>query len=306
MPTLRDHLNWRIKTRWHDRVVRGVVHTPPLTPRDDGVLLFSMIGTRVVLPYLVAVKSFAAALGRGRVVIVDDGSLTAADHALLAHHLGKPQIIPIAQVDTGPCPRGGTWERLLAILDLRRDHYVIQLDSDTVTFGSVPEVAAAIDAGRSFMLRGEASAALVPMRDFPATLAREAGRVHVQRAIEERLDHIALPGIAAPRYARGCSGFAGFAPSDEGRGIAEAFSTQAEALLGAQTWAEWGTEQVTSNVVIANDPDPLLLPYDRYLNFWGEVLPAERRFVHFVGTCRFDGRTYLDATRDTIRALSAA
>ncbi|VVS96674.1 conserved hypothetical protein [Sphingomonas sp. EC-HK361] len=303
---LLDHLNWRVKTRWHARVVRGVIDTPPMIPRDDGVILFSMIGTQVVLPYLVAVKSFAVALGRGRVVIVDDGTLTDADRALLAHHLGQPRIIPIASVDTGPCPRGGTWERLLTILDLRRDDYVIQLDSDTVTFGDVPEVAAAIDAGRSFMLRGEESATLMPMSDFPATLAPEVGpRVHIQHAIEMRMDAIALPGVARPLYARGCSGFAGFAPSRGGRALAEAFSLQAQAMLGPR-WAEWGTEQVTSNVVIANSGDPLLLPYGRYLNFWGEALPADRRFVHFVGTCRFDGRVYLDATNNAIRALSAA
>ena len=307
MPTLRDHLNWRWKTHWHGRVVRAVTSTPPLVPRDDGVILFSMIGTRVVLPYLVAVKSLAAALGRGRVVILDDGTLTAADHALLAHHLGDPCVIPITSVDTGPCPRGGTWERLLTILDLRRDHYVIQLDSDTVTLGRVPEVAAAIDAGRSFMLRGEASATLMSMALFPATLAPEPrGRVHIQGAIEERVDAVTLPGIAVPLYARGCSGFAGFAPTDEARVVAEAFSRQAESMLGTERWAEWGTEQVTSNVVIANSRDPLLLPYDRYLNFWGDPLPADRRFVHFVGTCRFDGRTYLDATRNAISALGAA
>ena len=56
--------------------------------------------------------------------------------------------------------------------------------------------------------------------------------------------------------------FAGFAPSGEGRRIAEAFSREATALLGAERWAQWGSEQVTSNFVIANQPDPLLLPYD--------------------------------------------
>ena len=65
---------------------------------------------------------------------------------------------------------------------------------------AVPEVAGAVDAGRSFLLRGEASAALLPMADFPATLAPETGaRVHIQRAIEERLDEIALPGTLHPR-----------------------------------------------------------------------------------------------------------
>lgn len=299
-PTLFDHLNWRVKNRWHARVARAVLETPPLPARDDGVVLFSMIGARVLLPYLVAVKSFARGLGRGRVVIVDDGTLTAADRALLAHHLANPRIISIADVDTGPCPRGGTWERLLTILDLRRDAYVIQLDSDTVTVGPVDEVAAAIDAGRDFILRGEAEAELRPVGAFVAQLRRDPSpRPHIQHLIETRMDRA---GIA--RYVRGCSGFAGFARSDEGRAPAEAFSRAAEALTGADRWTEWGTEQVTSNVVLANRPDPLLLPYDRYLNFWDQGVPDSAGLVHFVGTCRFNGRAYLDATRAAIAALN--
>ena len=77
------------------------------------MVIFSMMGTRVLLPYLVAVKSFHAQLAIGRVVILDDGTLTAADRAVLAHHLGNPSILPIDAVKTGACPTGGTWERLL-------------------------------------------------------------------------------------------------------------------------------------------------------------------------------------------------
>lgn len=300
MPSLAEHLNWRTKTWWHARVARAVVETPPLMPRDDGVVLFSMVGTRAVLPYLVAVKSLARSLKRGRVAILDDGSLTPADRALLAHHLGDPLVIPIGRVDTGPCPRGGTWERLLTILDLRRDDYVIQLDSDTITMGPVPEVAAAIDAGRSFTLRGEASAELMDVGSFVATLPPDLSR-HIQCAIEQAIDRTGIT-----RYVRGCSGFAGFAPSLDGRAIAEAFSTAAEAIVGRARWAEWGTEQVTSNVVVANSANPLLLPYDRYMNFWNDGLPADPGLVHFVGTCRFDGIAYIDATRDAIAALNAS
>ncbi|WP_430635607.1 hypothetical protein [Sphingomonas hankookensis] len=81
--------------------------TPPIPASDDGVILFSMIGTAVLLPYLVAVKSLRQQLGRGRVVILDDGTLTDADHRVLAHHLNDPRIVAIGDVDTGPCPRGG-------------------------------------------------------------------------------------------------------------------------------------------------------------------------------------------------------
>ena len=303
MPSLAEHLNWWWKNRRHARVVRAVLDTPPLFPRDDGVVLFSMIGTAVLLPYLVAVKSLHHHLGRGRVVILDDGTLTQADRATLRHHCGDPVIHGIADVDTGPCPRGGTWERLLTILDARATDYVIQLDSDTVTKASLPDVLAAIDAGRSFCLRGEADAELMPVDAFAATLPPLAGPMHIQKAAERQLDQLAMPGL---RYARGCSGFAGFAPSGAGRALAEAFSAAMEARLGAARWREWGTEQVTSNLVIANEPDALLLPYDRYLNFWKIAPPADARLIHYVGTYRFYGESYMRATRAAIAGLSAA
>ena len=304
MATIAEHLNWRLKRWRHERLARGVLDTPPLPAHDDGVVIFSMIGTRVLLPYLVAVKSFGRALGRGRVVILEDGTLTDADRAVLRRHLDDPEILAADAVDTGPCPRGGTWERLLTILDRRRDAYMIQLDSDVVATGAVPEVLAAIDANRSFSLKGSAGSALLSAPDF--AVQRDPlppGRAHVQRAFEAVIEQLEVPGL---RYFRGCSGFAGFARADTGRVLAERVSAQGERLLGPARWAEWGTEQITSNLVIANEPDPLLLPYDRYLNFWDEAVPADARLVHFLGTCRYHGDAYLRATRAAIARLNAA
>src|SRR6187551_407944 len=109
-----DRLMRKSREIMHLRAARSVLATPQIVATRDPVLIFSMIGTRVLLPYLVAVKSFHAQLGVGRVVILDDGTLTAADRAVLAHHLANPSILPIDAVETGPCPMGGCWERLLA------------------------------------------------------------------------------------------------------------------------------------------------------------------------------------------------
>lgn len=285
-----------------ERVARGILQTAPIVPRDDGVILFSMMGTRVLLPYLVAIKSVHAALGTGRVVILDDGTLTSADRKILAHHCGEPEIRSIASVDTGPCPRGGTWERLLTILDLRREHYVIQVDSDIVARGPMPEVAQAIAQGRSFTLRGEAESE----RMDAAGIARQQAvyeTTHVQGLIEQAMDRVEIAGFDPVHYVRGCSGFAGFAPSGSGRSLAEAFSAEADRLLGRAKWSEWGSEQVTSNFVIANEPDPLLLPYDRYMNFWDEGVPEDARIVHFIGTYRFDRGFYRRAAGEAIARL---
>lgn len=310
MNRIAKKLNWLWKERAHRAVARDVLHTPPVKAAEDGLVLFSMIGTRVLLPYLVAVKSLHAKLRRGRIVILDDGTLTGPDRAVLATHLDNPQIISIADVDTGRCPRGGTWERLLTILDLRAEDYVIQLDSDAVTLAAVPEIAEAIDSNRSFTLRGDPDSRFLSFAEI-ASLTDDAAyflnpAAHVQGAIECGMDRVALPDVANPRYVRGCSGFAGFARGGNGRALAEAFSQEATRLLGEERWSRWGSEQVTSNVVIANEPDALLLPYARYFNFWNDGIPEDARFIHFIGSCRYVGNAYIDATRTAVAALQAA
>ncbi|MCJ2185445.1 hypothetical protein [Novosphingobium beihaiensis] len=303
MVTLIDRVQHKMREARHRRVARGILDTPPARPRDDGVVIFSMIGTRVLLPYLVAAKSLHARLDRGRFAILDDGTLTAADKAVLDAHLGKPQIYAIGDVDPGDCPRGGCWERLLTLLALRRENYVIQLDSDTVTAGPVDEVIEAVAAGRNFTLCGGIDSALLPVEDYAGDLAALDPSAHVQLLAETSLDRIGA-GLPHPRrYVRGCAGFAGFAPGGFDRTVADAYSREASALLGRDRWQEWGTEQVMSNVIISAENEPVLLPYARYMNFWNEAPPPGVNFVHFVGTYRFHGGYYDAATRQAIAAL---
>jgi hypothetical protein len=294
----------------HLRSARAVLDTPPIVPTGDRVLIFSMIGTRVLLPYLVAVKSLHARLGIGRVAILDDGSLTASDKAVLAHHLGDPEIRSIHDVDTGRCPRGGTWERLLTLLDLRGGDYVIQLDSDTVTVGDVPEVLAAIRDNLSFTLLGGPESDGVGALPLPAFVAQRypqgapAGRHHIQVAIESRFGD--YPDAASHRYVRGCSGFTGFARGGpSGRAGAEAFSQAGAALVGQERWTEWGTEQVASSFLLANEPGMRPLPYRRYLNYWNEAPNPDARFLHFVGTHRYSTAEYRTRSEEQTALLKA-
>jgi hypothetical protein len=309
MSGLRQRALRKAREWLHGRQARAVLETPPRKATADAPVLFSMIGTRVLLPYLVAAKSLHRRLGRGQFVILDDGTLTANDKAVLARHLDGPRIVHIDDVDTGPCPRGGTWERLLTLLDLRGEGYVIQLDSDTVTVGPVPEVERAIAEGRGFILPGDDDSQLLGIAEIAARTPRQYHRdtpgSHVQGAIESVMDEVAIPGREDLRYTRGCSGFAGFAPSDGGRALAEAFSLEASRLLGERRWAQWGSEQVTSNFVLANEADTLVLPSARYVNFWDDDLPPGVGFVHFIGTCRYHRGAYTEATRRAIAELNA-
>nr|WP_315458962.1 hypothetical protein [uncultured Sphingorhabdus sp.] len=288
----------------HSRVVPGILDTPPIMRRDDNVVLFSMIGTAVLLPYMVAVKSLHAQLGMGRVMLLDDGTLTDADKALLAYHVGNPEILTFADIDTAPCPQGNCWERLLAILDLRRQHYVIQLDSDTVTLGPVPEIADAIATNRSFTLGGgteDVAHGFMSVPDMIRDIYPDGPRTpHIQSVIESALRDV--PGAEDLRYIRGCAGFAGFSTSATGRAMAERFAVDAGRVVGPR-FAEWGSEQAASNFVVANDPDPIQLPYDRYTNHWEEALPADPAFIHYIGTYRYERGSYSASTKRAIRQL---
>ena len=305
MSSLLPH-RWRVKREAgrHNEAIASILRTPPIVPKRDGVVIFSMIGTAVVLPYLVAVKSLWHHLKRGRIAILDDGTLTAADRAILAQHCGDPQIFRIEDVPRGPFPQGGCWERLLTILDNRAGEYWLQLDSDTVTLGPVWELERAISANRSFTLLGGADAPDQPME--LSAFARhydpggeEAG--HVQTRIESGMARLA-PNLGW-NYIRGCAGFTGFSAGRGGRELAAAFLARMKGLIGEDDAAIWGTEQVASNFLIANEGSPLCLPYSRYMNYWGEQWDKDTAFVHFVGAHRYDNGAYADASLEAIAEL---
>lgn len=300
-----------LPTRWHARLMNrrhahaigSIMQTPPIVARQDGLVLFSMIGTAVLLPYLVAVKSLWGQLQRGRIVILNDGTLTGQDRAILNHHCDNPEIIDIADVDTDGFPKKGCWERFLTILDRRSDDYFVQLDSDTVTLGPVPEVADAIANNRSFsLLGGENSGENIwPLRDFGEHFYPN-GRTgdHVQLRIEESLHTIPRDDW---RYFRGCAGFAGFSRGGPGRELATAFLEEMKRIIGAQDTAIWGTEQVASNFQIANEAGSVLLPYRRYRNYWGEMSLPVAHFLHFVGSHRYDRGLYAKASQAAIEQM---
>ncbi len=304
------YLPYRLRSRMaaatHARAISGILDTPPIVPKDDGLVLFSMIGSPVLLPYLVAVKSLWHQLQRGRIVLLDDGSLTGEDKAVLARHCGDPEIIPIESVKLDEFPKGGTWERFLTILDRRESDYWIQLDSDTVTMGPVDEVANAIARNRSFALLGgpEGEIGALPTREISQILYPEGPRDgHVQVRIESRLQDI--DPAKGWKYVRGCSGFAGFAAQGMGRPLASAFLHEMEKMIGKEDTTIWGTEQVASNFHLANEPQPVMLPSARYINYFGEEWPQDTGFLHFIGTNRHDNGAYIAVSQAVIEALQS-
>ncbi len=267
---------------------RAVRATPPIVPVAAPLTLLSMVSHADVVMYLIAVKSLYRRLGRGKIVIVDDGSLTEADRDLLGEHLGHPTIVALSSVDTGSCPKGGTWERLILILDLTAEDYVIQVDSDTLATGMVDEVATCIEDNRAFTLGTRMGQRFVTLREAAARISDVAGE-HVQLAAERAMAH--LDGCDRRRYVRGSSGFAGFARGGFRSADLEVFSGEMSGLIG-ERWNRWGSEQVASNYVVANSPGSQVLPYPKYACFDLAMEPAGSAFLHFIGTNRFDRGVY--------------
>jgi hypothetical protein len=247
-----------------------------------------MVQSAHTLMYLLAIKSFLRHVPAAAVTVLDDGSLTPADHELLRAHVGGLSIVPIAGVDTGPCPRGGCWERLLHILDLSASRYVVQLDSDVLTPAPVPEVVEAIAANRSFTLGSAAEFGIMTTAEAALAIA---GRdpAETQFAAEFALPRI--PPEIGRFYVRGSAGFAGFAKGASSRATAEAFSAAMTEQMGRR-WEEWGTEQVASNFLVASSPGGLVLPWPKYCCFYDNEDIAESALLHFIGTWRFRGGVY--------------
>ena len=73
--------------------------------------------------------------------------------------------------------------------------------------------------------------------------------------------------------------------------------------LGAD-WKRWGTEQVTSNYLVANAAGTTVLPFPKYGT--PDCARAETAFLHFIGSMRFVNSKYETTSRDAIRLLTRA
>jgi hypothetical protein len=297
MSRLTERINqWRF-----DRAVQALRATPP-TPRGQAPFAtLSMVRSRDVLPYLMAIKSFAHFAGPERIVLIADPTLTEEDRRLVRRHVPHVEILAAESFRHPALPQGGTWERLAAIAALNDECSIVQLDADTLTFGHPTEVVEAACAGRTFVIRSEAGVEIVDLGSASRDGAcRQARTGHIQAAAEARLAE--LPGSESLRYVRGCSGFTGF-----GRGALTPHrlyevSAHMRAIHGPR-WDEWGTEQVTSNLLAASATGAFMLPHPRYCN--ADSLAASTIFVHYIGYVRFRTRDYERRARQMIRQLTS-
>ncbi len=287
----RSYFAWR---------TREIYATPPLE-LSQGPLVLSQLCHKDVGLYLIALKSFARQVPLGQVAILDDGSLSSSDRELLKAHIPKVQIYSVFEFRHPACPQGGCWERLLAISRLNQDAYVIQLDSDTLTRGPLPEVVQHIKGNTSFVLGTWDRQEIEPMRIASERVQKRypnAQTLHVQLACEAAFT--GLSAVDELKYARGCSGFCGFAPGVADLNLIASFSQEMEQLLRSK-WHQWGSEQVMVNVLVANAPKAKVLPHPDYSDCF--KMTETTRFIHFIGPCRFRGGRYAEEARKVIANL---
>jgi hypothetical protein len=298
MPTITERMN-----RWlFQRAVQKMRGTPPVTRGDRPFTALSMVHQRDVLPYLLAIKTFAHYARPERIVLVADPSLDAGDRAMLTHHVPSVEIMNAAAFRRPALPVGGTWERLSAISVLSSETSVVQLDADTVTFDTPTEVVEAATSGRGFVIRSEAGVEIMPL-DGAADVGRRllASSQHIQAAAEARLTE--LHDLPRFRYVRGCSGFTGFGQGTLSPELLDMVSLQMRAIHGVR-WDEWGTEQVTSNLLAASAPRAFLLPHPRYCN--ADALAPHTVVSHYIGYARYTSRDYESRVARAVDVLGQA
>lgn len=289
--------------RWlHTRAVRGVLETIPMHAGTMPFLLLSMVQKRDVLSYLVALKSFAVFANPQRVVVVCDPSLDEKDKEVLRQHVPHIELRPADEFVHPEIPRGGTWERLLAICSYAEENYVVQLDADTITMDSPHAVISAIKNQTGFVLGEEARQSLLTLAQTTANAsADEVGQCHIQGFAEAWMAKVGLPESAM--YVRGCSGFTGFPRTTGMLDRLVQFSILMSGKIGKTRWSSWGTEQVTSNYLVANAPETQVLPYPAYGT--PNVMEDDTVFIHFIGSMRFADNKYETTSRKVIQRLAS-
>jgi hypothetical protein len=300
---MRNRLSARALTRlkqwWgkrsFDRVAAGILDTAPLRLHGDSPLFLSMTCHRDVASYLMSIKSLYVGIEHGRVVIINDGSLTDDDLAILHHHVPEIEVLDIEGVETGACPRGGTWERLVKIVELAREHYVIQVDADTLVSATIPEVVECWRSNHSFLLGTNSGQTVSPIPDTAQMVRgwiKTNGWKELSVGVEAEVSLDKLPNAEQKSYVHASSGFAGFARGAFCMADLEWFSLHMSEMLGAQRWNEWGSEQIASNYILANAPGATVLPFPRYACFEPHLTEGDHAFLHFIGTYRYQRGMY--------------
>ncbi|KHT64184.1 hypothetical protein RJ45_07870 [Photobacterium gaetbulicola] len=302
---LLEKITTKINKYRCDKTLRQVAMTVPASYSSPyNVAILSMVGKRVVYDYLVAVKSFLLYVGVKEVHVLSDGTLDVDDIRVLNQHVPGIIIHDADELDMSHLPRGNCWERLVMLLTLAKDHYVIQLDADIVINGEMGEVSKAIAANHGFILGNEKWKKPVSMKEM-ASIAKEWGSCHIQGYSEQYFDRLPLFSESDCQYFRGCAAFVGLPASEHYISILRQFSAQMEAEIGDK-WYLWGSEQVSSNVICSLSPGMSMLSWPKYQTYQFPLSnePIKNAsLIHFMGTYRYHKNMYKKIAQDAISSM---
>ncbi|MGR5134595.1 hypothetical protein [Vibrio alfacsensis] len=294
-----------------NKVLSNVIDTPPIYSINTAdVLLVSQVHHAAVKMSLIAIKSFVSKFGQCKIELINDGSLTNSDLRILEEHIVGVTIVDIEDIDILNCPKGGCWERLCYLLQRTKDYYVIQLDSDTVTIGAVPEIHQQINDNSGFTIGGPMFPDPVPV-EYMSQLAESWNNDHVQAKAEKNLT--ALKPLNITHYLRGCAAFTGFPKGSNLLTLLPDVSDIMERQLGKETWSEWGTEQFSSNVMQSLCENSQVLKWPKYHNHGFPNYETKQSglagylgkvsLIHFIGPTRFSNDLYTKTVKHTIQNL---
>ena len=275
---------------------------PVHSSSNSRVTVVTQLCSRDLIMYLVAIKTFTRYVPPKAVVIVAD-KLSDKDVATLAGQIENLTIINLNEVNDERFPKGGCWERLLTILSICKNNYVIQLDADTLTLKSPTEVLQCIDENKCFTLGTDEGQNFIPFSEATKFIKeRQWSGNHVQSAAELSMEAVDVDKTL--KYVRGCAGFAGFSSNALGINRLAEICGRIENTIGKDKWRQWGSEQVASNIVIANSSaEPMVLPITKY-DFFKPSREVELfTFLHFIGSFRFETNDYRELAIKEINHL---
>lgn len=287
----------RLNQKRFVREAAGVLNLPPvITGAAGGPIVLSMVHHRDVLPYLLALQSFARYIQPAQVVVIADPTLNAADQSTLRQKVPGIEIRPALDYRHPELPVGGCWERLHAITHFSEQGYVVQLDADTVATGPMDHVADCIQQDRPFTLGTfdlQAPVTVSEVARWAQSHCDTHQQPHVQLLCEAQL-LAAVNGDASKQYIRGCAGFSGWSKNATSPDHVIRLSQRMRRALG-DAWDKWGTEQFASNVLVSCQVDSMALPHPVYTT--PDKINHTTCFVHFIGYLRYDKGIYLQTLK---------
>lgn len=293
---LKDKIN---RYRFFKACKQIFITAPVTATTNEPVAVLTQLQHKDVILFLIAIKTFAKQVPLSKVFIINDGSLTNDDFILLRKHISIADFYDAKQFSDPLCPTGGCWERLLAIASFIDQFFIIQLDSDTLTLSALDEVNDHIKTNTGFVIGTWDKQKIEPM-NVTAERAQK-NDTHVQMLAEAHFSK--LEGSENLKYVRGCAGFSGFPKNSFNKQFIIDFSTKMENQIGSK-WHEWGSEQVMSNVVVANLDKADVLPHPKYSDCNNMKLPGTC-FIHFIGDCRFKRSIYAKLAQNEIGKLTS-